>query len=372
MTHGLFGKLDSGEMQDFKTWKEVARQVYKLSKQKTNIYRGIISFTRETANELGLVNQENWQRYIGTHMLTIANLNDIKVQNLCYTCSVHDERHHPHIHIAFWDKDQAIMKNFTHREIPNKIRRQLIKDTFADRIKDFCENKDKGILCIGEVTDELVNEFEHYIKELHPKEYMEYKKLFETFDEESIISNPIYARLNKKSINSLAERLFKLKNSMPKAGRLAYQLLPKEIKEEVDIFVAELINKNSALNQSVKLYVNSKMSMAKLYSSNSEYLESQKVKFQKEAEKIIANKVLGTIKLLIKKEGEFDKFQFTQEQKMYYAEQMLREMLNLFGRKTIASDLMTQDFSYKVLSTELSKKAKKEYYLKNKDKGIEL
>ncbi len=370
--HGLFGKLAPGEMNEFNSWKDVASQVYKLSKQKTNIYRGIISFTRETANELGLINQEDWQRYIETHMLTIANLNDIKVQNLCYACAVHDERHHPHIHIVFWDKEQAIMKNYIHKEIPNKIRKQLIKDTFEEKIKKYCEGKDSGKVKIGEITDEMVKDFEHYIKELHPKEYMEYKKLFETFDEESIISNPIYARFNKKSMNSLAERLFKLKNSMPKAGRLAYQLLPKEIKEEVDKFVAELINKNSALNQSVKLYVNSKMNMAKLYSSNNEYLESQKVKFQKEAEKIIANKVLGTIKLLIKKEGEFEKFQFTQEQKMYYAEQMLREMLSLFGRKIIASDMMTEDFSHKALSTELSKKAKKEYYLKNKDKGIEL
>ncbi|WP_039834560.1 hypothetical protein, partial [Paenibacillus sonchi] len=62
--HGLFGKLKPGEMQIFDSWQEVARTVRDISQQGKNMFRGIISFRRETAMELGLSNFTAWQQYI--------------------------------------------------------------------------------------------------------------------------------------------------------------------------------------------------------------------------------------------------------------------------------------------------------------------
>lgn len=47
MRHGLFGKLSPGNLTEFKTWQEVARDVRELSYKKINVFRSVISFTPE-------------------------------------------------------------------------------------------------------------------------------------------------------------------------------------------------------------------------------------------------------------------------------------------------------------------------------------
>lgn len=58
MRHALFGKLEPGEVREFSTWQEAARLVRELSYRRVNMYRGIISFSPETAAELGLTNHK--------------------------------------------------------------------------------------------------------------------------------------------------------------------------------------------------------------------------------------------------------------------------------------------------------------------------
>ena len=83
-------------MQQFESWKQIAQHIYQQSKEGKNIYRAIISFERSTTRELGLLKQADWQRYIETHIASLAEKNGIKIQNLRFACAVHDERHHPH------------------------------------------------------------------------------------------------------------------------------------------------------------------------------------------------------------------------------------------------------------------------------------
>ena len=64
MSHGLFGKLAPGGIQELADWKEVARLVYANSKKHITMYHSIISFTDEVAAELMLKGQKDWQRYI--------------------------------------------------------------------------------------------------------------------------------------------------------------------------------------------------------------------------------------------------------------------------------------------------------------------
>ena len=61
MRHGLFGKLEPGEVREFATWQEAARLVRELSYRRVNMYRGIISFSPETAAELGLTDHKAWE-----------------------------------------------------------------------------------------------------------------------------------------------------------------------------------------------------------------------------------------------------------------------------------------------------------------------
>ena len=44
MRHGLFGKLEPGEVREFATWQEAARLVRELSYRRVNMYRGYYLF----------------------------------------------------------------------------------------------------------------------------------------------------------------------------------------------------------------------------------------------------------------------------------------------------------------------------------------
>lgn len=367
MGHGLFGKLGPGEMKQFDTWKEVASHVYYLSKEGKNIYRSIISFERSTARELDLIQQKDWRQYIEAHIATLAEKNGIKIQDLGFACAVHDERHHPHLHIVFWDKSQKVSKNFVHESVPNSVRKQLIKDTFTARIREYYAEKDASRDAVREITDKEVAEFEQYIKDIRPKEYERIKGWFETFDEDAIYSDPVYGVFSDKAMLPLVKMLFEIKDMIPKDGRIAYKLLPEEVKAKIDELVIALLKNNAGLRRAVNRYVESKMNLVKLYGGSKKYLSGKRKEIQKEAERLIANRITRTIKALCQKERNN---RCTEEERWYYTEQLIVELLEMFSRLSYGNDRRFDD-GQKAMSTELSKSARKEKYLELKDKGWE-
>ena len=109
MNHGLFGKLEPGVVTEFEDWKDVAKLSYANSKKGIVMYRSVVSFAEDTAKELLLKDQKSWQRYIENHIMTIAEKNGIKRENLQWAAAVHGEKSHPHIHVVFWDKSVSCL-----------------------------------------------------------------------------------------------------------------------------------------------------------------------------------------------------------------------------------------------------------------------
>lgn len=240
MSHGLFGKLQPGNLTEFKTWQEVAKEVRELSYKKVNIFRSVISFTPETAAELGLKDHSAWENYIEKHIHILASKNGISRRNLSWVCAHHNEPSHPHIHIVFWDKNQKTMKNFVSPKVADSIRIQLIKETFAEKIADYCRAKEKQKSELKEVTDDLVKDFDDYMKTIYPKEYKKLKELAGKIDDEELKDIPIDSILKGIDLSPISIRIFQLKDILPKKGRLYYQLLPEEAKEQVDRLVEDL------------------------------------------------------------------------------------------------------------------------------------
>ncbi|HEX2986164.1 MAG TPA: hypothetical protein VHO71_05045 [Caproiciproducens sp.] len=71
------------------------------------------------------------------HIMTLAQKNGIRTENLSWVAAHHNGRGHPHLHVVFWDKNQKLMKNYVSPKIPNSIRIQLIKDTFPEKIAEY-------------------------------------------------------------------------------------------------------------------------------------------------------------------------------------------------------------------------------------------
>lgn len=371
MRHGLFGKLSPGSITEFETWQEIAREVRELSYRKVNIYRSIISFAPETATELALTNHKAWEDYINQHMITLAQKNNIRIENLGWVAAQHNERSHPHLHVVFWDKAQQTPLNFVSPTIPNSIRIQLIKDTFADKIATYCKEKDNSKDHLTGITNQLVLAFDEYVKATSPQEYRRLKEEYGRIDEGEFGGSPLDSVVGNMELSPYIKRLFELKALMPKKGRLYYKLLPEDVKTEIDSFVRELKSSNEYIKNLVDDYADSKCRLAMLYDSDPENMEKHRQKAIEEADKLIANKILGIIKTLLNKDRELSTFECSEGQKTFYTEQMVCEILMMLEQNIVNLDMEYAD-TQKAMGGELSKAAKKEWYLRHKDKGMEI
>lgn len=360
--HGLFGKLEPGPVTEFRDWKDVAKLSYANSKKGIVMYRSVVSFTKETAKELLLKDQKSWQRYIENHIMTIAEKNNIKRENLQWAAAVHGERNHPHIHVVFWDKSVGIKKTYTPPQIPNAIRKQMIKDTFAEKILAFAKEKDMAIQEMRRITDELVEEFEENLRCKSPGRFRIAEKLLEEELEQGIL-------FDRKLLGELSERLFSLRVSIPAHGRIAYQLLTQESKDRTDELVNFLLEHVPEIRKCYNRYVDAKCSVAGLYATDEEWLKKQKETFEKEAEKILANRVLSGVKVIFRLESESRSEAYIQSHREYLASRIIVESLDMLEQATWIQE---EDYpDGQKLSGELSKEARKELFLKNQDKGYE-
>lgn len=368
MNHGLFGCLVPGTpLTEFQDWKDVAQLVYQNSKRHVTMYRSVISFGEDTAKELMLIDRKAWQRYIENHIRTIAEKNGIRREHFQWAAALHREKNHPHLHVVFWDNSDEktkIRNPFTHPSVPNNIRRQMIKDTFADRIRAYGEEKNSVVAGLRQISDELVDDFEHHIRLLGKEKY---RRLREEYDLDAELTEDF--SFKDRVLNEVADRIFRLKSALPPKGRIAYQLLPEELKKQVDALTAYLLAQVPELKRLHTDYMESKMSMVYLYGGSEDYLASQKNRFENEADKIIANRILGMVKTLNRLDDEGRMAEYREGRRKFYIEQMLIELLDTLSTQ-VASTRRYDDLE-KACGGELSKEARRELYLKYQDKGYE-
>lgn len=355
-------------MTEFQDWKDVAQLVYQNSKRHVTMYRSVISFGEDTAKELMLIDRKAWQRYIENHIRTIAEKNGIRREHFQWAAALHREKNHPHLHVVFWDNsdEKAKIRNpFTHPSVPNNIRRQMIKDTFTDRIRAYGEEKNRVVAGLRQISDELVDDFEHHIR-LMGKE--KYRRLREEYDLDAELTEDF--SFTDRVLNEVADRIFRLKSALPPKGRIAYQLLPEELKNQVDALTVYLLAQVPELKRLRTDYVESKMKMVYLYGGSEEYLASLKNRFEGEADKIIANRILGMVKTLNRLDNEGRMAEYREGRRKFYMEQMLIELLDALSTQAASSRCRYDDLE-KACGSELSKEARRELYLKYQDKGYE-
>jgi hypothetical protein len=369
--HGLFGYLSPSQPCDTMPWQETAKYVRRLSKQNVNIFRGIISFHRSDADELGLITQKDWREYAEQHIRTLAEKIDIAIENLGWCGAYHNEGDHPHLHIVFWDKAQTVMKNYVPPKIPNDIRVALIKETFADKIAALYEQKKLAKENIAGGYNKAVADFDAYMKTMRAKNFKAAKSGFETYCDGSPV-NITQLFNSDEQLAEAAERLFKLRGMMPRGGRVAYKLLPPEVKAEVDGLTDWLIKDNTYLRTAVGQYIDILCDLKSLYNSLDDIgkLKEYRDKCEADARRQISHKIVKSVKAIISKEYDIKGAEFTAARKEYFATELMRAILDFFARSIVAGSSEWQEKQGKTFG-DLSDRAMKEWYLKNKDKGME-
>ncbi|MNW62548.1 hypothetical protein D3C74_406890 [compost metagenome] len=147
-------------------------------------------------------------------------------------------------------------------------------------------------------------------------------------------------------------------------------MLPPDAKKQVDTLVLDLLEGNPYLAQMTQEYVQAKLELAMLYTASPEQLEKQRSRYQGEAEKRIANRILSTIRTIIQLEKEVTQGIRREERLYALTEQFMLELLNLMQQLSMQAQLDYED-KFKVMGGELSKQAKKDWLLRHKDQGLE-
>ncbi len=194
--NGLFGKLNGETFNSIKT-SEAMSYVKNLSQKGMTVYRSCISFTPERAGLLGLTadNKLHWEKYVHYHAYTLAKKNGIGLKDFEYMAAVHNKEGQPHVHIAFWDKNQRVRVNCVDPEIPNEIRESIELDTFGEIAEEMQED-------FGNVLDS--NAFTIDNGDETRKALIKY-----TFSNEQNahheVQNKLYNQLIKKGVSALPD-----------------------------------------------------------------------------------------------------------------------------------------------------------------------
>jgi len=349
--HGVFGNIyNRSTLKIDHKIKDVMELVRQKSNEKKNIFRAVISFSPENAaNKLGdPITKEAWQELVKQNIEIIAKENNISLSNMRWVAAAHDTPNHPHVHIVFWDESQEIQKNFVHPKIPGGIRTKLIKSIFEDELREYYENKKQTEIRMKDVTSEMTHEFEAYLSGLTSDEYsMLIKEGYE-----------INENLDEHMCEYLAQKLFEIRKEIPK-GSLKFEYLRPDVKDRLIYLVRELVDMNDDLQEAIQELVQSKIDIAKMYNSDEIYLDSLYDKYEKEAEKTIANKLLQLIKKFNDKDWEIKSEEFNHQIRMQQTERLITEIFASLARLTKQSrkDYISRK---RVIGGELSKQARKE------------
>lgn len=369
LNHGLWGKMNSyDDLEDFNDWQSIAVEVKNASYRKTNIYKSILSFDRETADKLGLVNIEDWKSYVESHMLTIAKDNNIKFKNLSWACAFHDEETHPHVHIVFWDKNQRIMKNFVSPESVSNLRNKIIQKTFKEELLEYYKIKDESYKSIGYITRDMIKRFEDDTsKNIVTKFFSKFM-----IDEEDQKYRNLVNNMSNRDIKKLTkeyEEFFKIMREKNPKGSLKYKYLDPDLKELTKDLAKKFINEVADIRSMYNTHMSTNLEILKLYRKTEDEtpLTEEMKKIDEKITIRVANAILDEYRKIIKvdqyKNNEYNNFSILKST----AVSIMLELENT--RKNDNINLSTAKL--KAYSKDLSKQAKKDIAKKMRDKGME-
>lgn len=187
------------------------------------------------------------------------------------------------------------------------------------------QEKDLAVQEMRRITDELVEEFEEELRCKSPGRFQVAEKWFEEELEQGV-------SFDKKILSELSERLFVLRTMIPEHGRIAYGLLPPESREKTDELVQALLLEIPEIRKCFERYVDAKCSMAGLYTADEEWLLKQKKKFEKEAEKMLANRILSGVKAICRLEKEKRGEAYLKSHREYLTSRMIMEALDMLAQ----------------------------------------
>lgn len=362
--HSLFGEIN--DIEDIKSLSKNEILSYVDSKVTSGayIYKTVISLKEDEAEQYGYTTRNDWENLIRKNITTIATEYKIKPDDLDWAASLHTEEGHPHCHIIFWDKNNEI-KSLPYVDY-DKIKVGFNKEIFR------CELEQ-----IYEIQNESKKEISPIVKE----------NLFLLFPTENnrLFNNKVSNDELTEIQNNLVELYLIKKDEYEKThkGSWKMQYQTPEIKEKIRNISTSILDSSLSIKKTVNDYINSCVEAEKLKYGNQKNAKSleQYKKIEKESKefmmKKIDNQILQFLKEQnddeVKKQNELNREISEKKNREYYSQKVGNDICKLFS--DIFNDLKNSSEFQKNLNKKtkiqnLNKNARREFYLKNKNKGL--
>lgn len=287
-SHGLFGNVP---LDDINT---LSKNIYKLSKQKRVIYRGIVSLDPRDAQALGYYDKAKWESYLRYALPDVAKEFGISIDKLEWVGAYHAEANHPHVHYMFWSSVPKISSPFIHVSKQNKCRELLSGKMFEEERSNEIINKEISYNYIKEFGKELmVNEIAK-IELITP----------------GIIHNTAMPhKVMEEQLLKTTEEILKLTTMIPHKGSITkYSFMPPETKKQINKIV-DIILENKSVNEQYEKFLSSwdKINMTYSPSTKKQENDYSKINAIKNLRTDLCNIVLKNTSKLMFNHKNFEK-----------------------------------------------------------------
>lgn len=295
--HGLFGNIEGiDKIEEKQSIRDVEEHIKRLAENKRVIHRGLISMRECDAQRLGYLEQEKWQDIFIKQINDFSKMLNVPIDRIQYIASVHIQKGHPHCHFMMWDSREEVREPKIPVKEKNKMRIKIINSVFKEDLMPYYQQKDliKKDIKQSKIIQDLIDLSydENFIRTV--------KQLEDNFYSHKIK----YNQIRDENLKEIVKELIKLKDKLPKRGRLAYQYLSKEEKEEVDKIAKMILKSSQECKSQLNKYIEISKTIKSYQITNKEKLHGELEKVEKNAEyeimKILGNRVLQFEKNLMK------------------------------------------------------------------------
>lgn len=363
--HSLFGTLDNNDNVYEMKKTDILSYIKNKVSEGCYVNKTVISLTQEDSEKYGYTNKNDWENLIRANINTIADEYNIAPENLDWVASYHTEEEHPHIHLVFFDKSTT--KKVKPYVQYNKIKEKLNYAVYKKDIQPLLDQKNT-------IKKEIKDVFRDNIGGII------------TYDIGKIFNNKIADR-DLNEIALLLKELYEIKDIEYKQtgkGSWKMQYQTPEVKEKIRAITNKIIESSSQIRSEVNSYIDACIETEKIKNINNLSKQSNKKMeqtIQKETEfilKKVDNQILDFLKdakaIVIDEQNKL-------REKAFYEERYNRLISNIISQRlnnlftNINNDLantlyLKNQLTRKTRNLSISKRAKKEFALKQRDVGF--
>lgn len=277
-SHGLFSSEDGVDMT------EVQKE---LEQHEGVVWRYILSLREEDAARLDLIDRQRWVDTIRASVHDAAENMGIGYSNLRWVAAYHQEKGHPHVHLLIWENPpKRRLGRLTNHE-RKQIRKAFMKEIYGDERVRLNQERTATRDLIREMGLNTASEASKLLREIRVLQ----KDVEAATRGAGVVSTSIPRKLYNEDAKMLMNHIYKVSEMMPRQGRLAFKLMPQEVKSELQN-VSRLILNMPAIRPVVDQHLETTAAMSSMYTANAGQIQKAVTRAKEDLEIRVAQVVL--------------------------------------------------------------------------------